>query len=119
MKTASAMCLLMGSLFISHGCAYGQSTLRAKKDSILVIELNAALAEGYSWEIAKLDTANLKVISVKDISEDKGIGANSIQKFSIMGIRRGTYNLELVYWRPWLKDKTPKAEHKKYSITIY
>ena len=96
-------------------------TVQAKKDSVFTIRLLASIGEGYSWRITGLspDSTCLKFIKTAQLpgSEDKDGGLET-QVFYFTGVKTGTYPLQFVYEKPWLKEKSPKLQYKSFSIII-
>ena len=97
-----------------------QETIQAKKDSVFTIRLLAAIGEGYSWRImGQSDSISVKFIKTTQLpgSEDKDGGLET-QVFYFTGVKVGTYQLQFVYEKPWLKEKSPKIQYISFSIII-
>ena len=97
-----------------------QETIQAKKDSVFTIRLLASIGEGYSWRIkSQSDSTCVKFIKTNQIpgSQDKDGGLET-QVFYFTGAKTGTYQLQFVYEKPWLKEKSPKLQYISFSIII-
>lgn len=97
-----------------------QETVQAKKDSVFTIRLLASIGEGYSWRIKSQSDSTCikfhKTIQLPD-SENKDGGLET-QVFYFTGVKIGTYQLQFVYEKPWLKEKSPKLQYISFSIII-
>lgn len=97
-----------------------QESVQAKKDSVFTIRLLASIGEGYSWRISgQSDSTSVKLIKSNQLpgSQDKDGGLET-QVFYLKGVKVGTYQLQFIYEKPWLKEKSPKIQYKSFSITI-
>ena len=97
-----------------------QETLQAKKDSVFTIRLLASIGEGYSWRLkSQSDSTSVKFIKTILLpgSENKEGGLET-QVFYFTGAKIGTYQLQFVYEKPWLKEKSPKLQYISFSIII-
>ena len=83
------------------------SILKVKENEPFVLKFLACHSCGYNWSLDKVDTLNVKLINVtsKHTSGRNDIVGGSVYEFwKIKVIAVGTYVLEFVYKRPWLKD---------------
>ncbi|GEM_PF-914350 len=100
--------------------AMKQETLQAKKDSVFTIRLLASIGEGYSWRImGQSDSLSVKLIKTNQLPgyQDKDGGLET-QVFYFTAVKNGTYQLQFVYEKPWLKEKSPKLQYISFSIII-
>ena len=113
--------------FMAFACAsftqkktMNPETIQAKKDSVFTIQLLASIGEGYSWRITgQSDSSIVKFVKTIQLpgSEDKDGGLET-QVFYFKGVKIGTFPLQFVYEKPWLKEKSPKLQYKTFSIII-
>lgn len=81
--------------------------LKVKENEPFVLKFLACHSCGYNWSLDKVDTLNVKLINVtsKHTSGRNNImGGNAYEFWKMKVIEVGTYVLEFVYKRPWLKD---------------
>ena len=96
-------------------------TISVKMDSVFSIRLSAVFGEGYSWRLINIsDSTNVKFIKHDQLPgvQDKDGGPES-QIFYFKGDKKGKCTLEFIYEQPWLKEKSPKLNHKTYVIVIH
>ena len=91
--------------------------LKVKENEPFVLKFLACHSCGYNWSLDKVDTSNVKLINVtnKHTSGRNDIVGGSVYefwKFKVVAV--GSYVLEFVYKRPWLKDNEKVA-----SVVLY
>lgn len=85
----------------------GNPKLKVKENEPFVLKFIACHSCGYNWSLDKADTLNVKVIKVtsKHTSGRNDVTGGSVYEFwKIKVMAVGTYELEFIYKRPWLKD---------------
>ena len=89
------------------------------KGDTLELKLEALPSAGYSWQVAKQNDKQLKLQGkpTYERPEKKVIGAKVKQVFRFKAAAAGASDLELVYRRPFEKDKPP-AKTFKLHVTI-
>jgi len=81
--------------------------LKVKANEPFVLKFLACHSCGSNWSLDKVDTSKVKLINVtsKHTSGRNDIRGGSVYEFwKINVIALGSYELEFVYKRPWLKD---------------
>ena len=81
--------------------------LKVKTDEPFILKFLACHSCGFKWSLVKVDTSNVKLIDVTSMhaSGRNDIKGGSIYEFWKMKvIASGSYVLEFVYKRTWLKD---------------
>jgi predicted secreted protein len=81
--------------------------LKVKENEPFVLKFLACHSCGYNWKLNKVDTSYVKVINVtsKHTSGRNDIVGGSVYEFwKFEVVASGSYSLEFVYKRSWLKD---------------
>ncbi len=110
-------CSILLFLLFVFSIGYGQTdtifitddhpVIKVKENEPFVLKFLACYSCGYNWSLDKVDTLNVKLINItsKHTSGRNDIVGGSVYEFwKIKVIAVGTYTLEFVYKRPWLKD---------------
>lgn len=76
----------------------------------LVVRLKAQFGTGYSWQLVKNDSGQLRPLGKPEVQtqERDAPGAAEYQIFRFEALAAGTSVLELHYVRPWEKDASPQ-----------
>ncbi len=93
----------------------GKVTKLAKGDA-LVVKLPGTAGTGYSWKVAKNKVEVLAPDGEPEVKSDarneKLVGGPQSWVFKFKAAAAGTSELEIVYVRPWEKDKPPERTFK-------
>ncbi len=84
-------------------------TVTLAKGAALTLRLEASPGTGYGWQIQKNEPELLKLIDkpIFEKSEPDRPDAKEQEVFHFRASAPGSAKLELVYTRPWEKDKPP------------
>jgi len=86
------------------------------KEGEIQIALKAIPSAGYTWTISNTDTSLLKQIGgMKFEPESKKLGSPGKQIFHFQSTQTGKITLQLIYHRPWEKEKPPEDT---FEVTI-
>lgn len=114
-------------LFLLDKCEMPQKSLNLSKEDNrkqfilfregeIQIALEAIPSAGYTWTISKIDTSLLKQIGeMKFEPESKKLGSPGKQIFHFQSTQTGKINLQLIYHRPWEREKPPE---ETFEVTI-
>jgi inhibitor of cysteine peptidase len=91
--------------------------IELKKGDLLSLKLEMTAGTGFTWVIAKNETAQLAPQGKPTvIPAKKGVvGGKATQVFQFKAAAEGTSDLELHYRRPFEKDKEPA---KTFKVTV-
>ena len=126
MKLRIALFLLLGWLFLLHGCLF--PTVVTKEDDgrlvtldrgdLLVVRLEGNPSSGYEWELVDpLDQGVLEQVGEREfVSEgnDDIVGAPGTFVFRFRAVASGTIPLQFVYERPWEEEPI-----ETFSVVVY
>lgn len=82
----------------------------------LTVNLEANPSTGYSWEVSAINANILQQAGDPEFKSDSTlVGAAGKQLLHFKVLAKGEGKLELVYHRPWEKDKPPE---RTFSINV-
>ena len=79
------------------------------------VELPAAGAAGYQWQVASLPAGVQLVGTEYRVKPDSGVGGSSTQVLRFTAAEPGPHRIDLVYRRPW---ESEPAEHRSVHIEV-
>lgn len=81
---------------------YNNKEIFIKSGDTFQIELESSGATGYIWQIEKMDSEYLILLSegTKDFSTKK-LGAPTVRYWQIKALKKGNTEIQMLYFRPW------------------
>jgi inhibitor of cysteine peptidase len=94
-----------------------EGTVKLTRGEALELKLDYTGGTGFTWEVAKIDKGKLKPQGKPTVEQPKQPrpGAKTKQVFRFTAEAAGKTDLELVYKRPFEKDKPPA---KTYRLAV-
>jgi len=81
--------------------------LKVKENEPFVLKFLACHSCGYNWSLNKVDSSCVKLINVTNkhtSGRNDIVGGNEFEFWEFKVVAVGSYILEFVYKRPWLKE---------------
>jgi len=92
------------------------SQINMRAGGKLEIKLEGNATTGYLWEVSRLDKQILQQEEDLDYKAQSDLaGAPGITRFRFAAVAAGNTTIELIYRRPWEKDKPPE---KLFQINV-
>jgi predicted secreted protein len=91
--------------------------LNVKENEPFALKFLACHDGGYHWFLEKTDTAKVKLINVSSrhtSGRTDMVGGNVYEFWLFKVVSGGTYVLDFIYKRPWLKE-----EEKAYRVELH
>jgi len=79
--------------------------------AVLTIRLEGNITTGYGWQVGKLEGEALELLGKPEYVQRPHrpgmVGVGGVFVFKLKAVKPGKANMQLVYVRPWEKDKPP------------